>query len=128
MVCYVDTSAFLKLVVAEDESDAMQVWCAGHGPKWSSQFLLSEALRAGKRLAIPEDAMLEALDAVSLVLPSAATFAAAGRLEPARLRALDALHLATALEIGADLEGLVTYDSRMTEGARAASIPVVSPA
>ncbi len=123
-----DTSAFLKLVVAEAESDAMQVWCAGHEPKWSSQLLLSEALRAGKRLAIPEDTMLEALDAVSLVLPSPATFAAVGRLEPARLRTLDALHLATALEIGADLEGLVTYDSRMTIGARAASIPVFSPA
>jgi predicted nucleic acid-binding protein len=49
------------------------------------------------------------------------------RLQPPALRSLDALHLATALEIGDDLEGLVAYDCQLLDAARAASIEVVSP-
>ncbi|HVB52446.1 MAG TPA: hypothetical protein VND89_12005 [Acidimicrobiales bacterium] len=45
-------------------------------------------------------------------------FFAAGRLLPETLRSLDALHLATALEIGDDLEGVVVCDDRLIEGAR----------
>lgn len=43
------------------------------------------------------------------------------------LWSLDAIHLATALEIGHDLEGLVAYDVRLLDAAREASIEVVSP-
>lgn len=39
-------------------------------------------------------------------------------LEPRVLRTLDAIHLATALAAGDDLEAIVTYDGRMAEGAR----------
>jgi len=46
---------------------------------------------------------------------------------PETLRSLDALHLATAIEIGDDLEGMVVYDDRLIEAARAASITVLSP-
>jgi predicted nucleic acid-binding protein len=43
------------------------------------------------------------------------------------LRSLDALHLATALEIGDDLEALVAYDDRLIDAARAASLHVRTP-
>lgn len=49
------------------------------------------------------------------------------RLAPSALRPLDALRLATALELGNDLEGLVTYDALMAEGERNASTLVVAP-
>jgi predicted nucleic acid-binding protein len=127
MVWYLDTSAFLKLVVAEEESAAMRAWFAGNGPAWSSQALHTEALRAATRLGIDHSLIEDALDAVSLVLPAGSTFLTAGTLSPAELRSLDALHLATALELGEDLEGLVTYDQRMAAGARALSIEVVEP-
>ena len=127
MVWYIDTSAFLKLVVAEQESSAMRMWMAGSGPCWSSQLLRTEALRAGNRLGIEEEVVAETLDVVSLVAPGSSTFLAAGRLRPASLRSLDALHLATALELGNDLQGLATYDARMIEGAEVASIAVVTP-
>ena len=127
MVWYLDTSAFLKLVVAEGESGAMRAWFVGHGPSWSSQLLRTEALRAGSRLGIDHDVIEDALDAVSLVLPRTSTFLAAGTLPPPQLRTLDALHLATALELGDDLEGLLTYDDRVAAGTEALSITVVTP-
>jgi len=52
----------------------------------------------------------------------------AGTLEPSALRSLDALHLATALELGADLEGMVTYDARMARAAEASLVTVAAPA
>ena len=127
MVWYLDTSAFLKLLVAEAESDALQAWLVAHGPTWSSHLLRTEALRASLRLGIDQLAIDEALETVSLMLPAVSTFLTAGTLEPALLRSLDALHLASALELGADLEGLVTYDARLAGAATAASVIVVAP-
>jgi predicted nucleic acid-binding protein len=48
--------------------------------------------------------------------------------EPDRtLRSVDAIHLATARVLGADLDGLVTYDDRLADAARDAGVNVVSP-
>lgn len=127
MVFYLDTSAFLKLVVAEPESPAMRGWMASNGPCWSSQLLRSEAMRAARRLGVDAAIINQALDVVALVMPVPSTFVAAGRLEPPQLRTLDALHLAAALELGDDLDGLVTYDARMVEGARTAGMAVITP-
>ena len=127
MVWYLDTSAFLKLITAESESEALRSWYLAHDSIWSSQLLHTEALRAGVRLGIDNDVVEDALETVSMVLPSVTTFFAAGRLLPETLRSLDALHLATAIEIGDDLEGMVVYDDRLIEAARAASITVLSP-
>jgi uncharacterized protein len=127
VVWYLDTSAFLKLITVEEETTALRTWFTSHDSIWSSQLLYTEALRAGARLGIGTEIVEDALDAVSLVLPSATTFSTAGRLQPPSLQSLDALHLATALEIGDDLEGLVAYDSRLLDAARTASVEVLSP-
>ena len=50
------------------------------------------------------------------------------RLQPPELRTPDALHLATALSLGADLGVLITYDERLALAAHAAAVAVVSPA
>lgn len=128
MPWYLDTSAFLKLVVAEKESPAMQEWLVRNHPMWSSQLLRSEALRAGARLGIDEESVEHALGTVSLILPATSTFWTAGKLAPPTFRTLDSLHLATALELGDELDGIVTYDARMTDAARALSIRTVAPA
>jgi predicted nucleic acid-binding protein len=127
MVFYLDTSAFLKLVVSEPESTAMRGWMTSSGPCWSSQLLRSEATRAARRLGVDTAVVNQTLDVVSLVTPAPSTFLLAGSLEPPQLRTLDALHLAAALELGDDLDGLVTYDTRMIDGAQAAGIAVVTP-
>lgn len=128
MAFYLDTSAFLKLLVTEAESPAMRAWFTTDRSCWSSQILVTEALRAGQRLGLDLEGVNQALDAVSLVLPSAATFHGAGTVLPPALRSLDALHMASAMELGSDLEAVVAYDARLIESAQAAGLAVVSPA
>ena len=127
MVWYLDTSAFLKLITAESESSPLRTWFFAHEEIWSSQLLYTEALRAGARLGVEADIIEDALETISLVLPSATTFFSAGLLSTSTLRSLDALHLATALEIGNDLEGMIVYDERLASAARAASLEVIAP-
>jgi predicted nucleic acid-binding protein len=124
---YIDTSAFLKLLVAEKESPALRAWLAGHESVWSSHLLRTEALRAAGRLGVDHETIEKALAIVSLILPASTTFSTAGRLTPPGLRSLDALHLASALELGGDLEGLLTYDARMSSGAKEIAIAVLAP-
>jgi len=44
-----------------------------------------------------------------------------------RLRTLDAVHLASAQLLAADLQAVVTYDQRMEEAATALGMPVAAP-
>lgn len=67
------------------------------------------------------------LDAVTLVHVTPAVFEAGGRLDPPGLRWLDAIHLAAALDLGDDLEGLITYDDRLADAAISNGISVVAP-
>jgi predicted nucleic acid-binding protein len=127
---YVDTSALVKLVVAEAESAALVAWLddTGRDPV-SSDLARTELVRAVRR-AVP-DRLVRAravLDAVTLVELTTATFEAAGRLDPTLLRTLDALHLAVALDLGDDLEGIVTYDERLAGAARVHGVAVHAPA
>ncbi len=67
------------------------------------------------------------LAALTLLSMSSATFDRAGSVDPRELRSLDALHLAVALELGDELEGLITYDVRQGAAARAFGIDVIAP-
>jgi hypothetical protein len=127
MAWYLDTSAFLKLLTTEKESLAMREWFGAHDSLWSSQLLRTEAVRAASRLGISNDDVETALESVSLIVPSVTTFYTAGHLMPYSLRSLDALHLATALEIGDDLEGIVTYDERLISASRENSLVILTP-
>lgn len=51
----------------------------------------------------------------------------AAQLEPASLRSLDAVHLATALALGDELHALVTYDARLADAARSTGLRVSAP-
>ena len=52
----------------------------------------------------------------------------AGSLLPEDIRTLDAVHLATAQQLGTDLARIVTYDTRMRAAAEAVGLEVNSPA
>lgn len=130
MPYYLDTSALVKLVVAEAESAALLAWLGdGERVPVSCDLTRTELIRAVRRAA-PER-MVEAravLDALTLLKLTPAVFEQAGRLDPAIVRSLDAIHLAAALMLGDDLEGFVTYDERLAEAARANGVAVVAPA
>ncbi len=130
MAFYLDTSALAKLVVAEPETAALRAWLAAQDRTLvSSDLARTELTRAVRRVA-PER-MVDAhavLDGLTLLTVPASMFAAAGRLDPVDLRSLDAVHLAAALELGDDLEGLVAYDERLQRAARLNGIDVIAPA
>ena len=65
---------------------------------------------------------------VHLIRPDDTVLASATRLEPASLRVLDAIHLATALSLGPELAGMVVYDRRLASAARQAGLTVWAPA
>ena len=129
MAYYLDTSAAVKLVVQEVGSKALRTWLRKtKEPIVSSDLLRTELLRATRRGA--PDQMLQArlvLDSLVLVGLPSPLFERAGDLEPGLLRSLDALHLAAALDLGDDLDGLITYDDRLADAAEAHGILVVAP-
>ncbi|MGH2408540.1 MAG: type II toxin-antitoxin system VapC family toxin [Candidatus Limnocylindrales bacterium] len=126
---YLDSSAFVKLVVEEPESAAIRAALADRPTRRVSSMLLrTEALRSIRRLG-PEAlaAVREGLRRIDLIGMDDRILDAAGTLEPQVLRTLDAIHLATAMAVGDDLVAIVTYDARMIEGARLLGLPTTSP-
>lgn len=129
MAWYVDTSALVKLVVAEPETAALRGWLtAGERDPIACDLVRTELTRAVRLVAPDRLATARTvLDSVTLTTVTTAVFESAGRLDPAVLRSLDAIHLAAALDLGDDLEGMVTYDGRLGDAARREGIAVVSP-
>jgi predicted nucleic acid-binding protein len=124
---YLDTSALTKLVVAEPETRALRAWLKKNREPVACDLARTELIRAVRRSA--PDRLLQAravLDSLTLIEVTPAMFEQAGRLDPPVLRSLDAIHLAVALDLGDDLDGLVTYDDRLAEAAILNGIPVAA--
>lgn len=129
MAFYMDTSALVKLVVAEPETDALRSWIAGVNSELVAADLVRTELWRVVRRAVPDRALLAAqvLDSLTLVEVRASLFSQAGRLDPPELRSFDAIHLAAALDLGDDLEAMVTYDARLAQAAAVNGVTVVAP-
>ena len=126
---YLDTSAFLKLVVAEAESPALRRFLLRWPERTSAALLRTEAVRALRRSG--HDARLgdarRMLRAIRLIRLDEPLLDRAGSMDQRELRSLDAVHLAAALTVGPDLGILLTYDERLGDAARDAGLPVGSP-
>ena len=126
-ISYLDTSAAMKLVLDEQQSEALTADLAGQDDRRlvSSWLLHTEMHCAAGRH--PQDVDLKAvgtvLDSVSLIDLTRGDLLAAGTHAP--LRSNDAIHLAVALRIGAD--EIATYDGELIEQAAAAGLTVLSP-
>ena len=128
MTVYADTSALAKLVSHEGETAALRRHLHGAAVV-SSAIVRTELLRVGLRLGTTQLGAAEGvLAGVSAVTVTRARLDRAGRLSPAPLRSLDALHLATALELRDELDAFVAYDTRLLEAAAQHDLPTVSPA
>ncbi len=127
---YLDSSALLKLLHEERESAALTDWLATRSeiPVVSSELAKVEVIRACRRVkadALPNArALVSQLDLIPLT--TAVLDEAAELGEPA-LRSLDALHLASALSICADLSFFVAYDQRLSEAAATVGLESVQP-
>ena len=125
---YLDSSAIVKLAVAEPESAALRRYLRRRRSLVSSALARTEVARA--LLPLGEPAVRrgqEVLARLELIRVSDRILAAAGALLPPELRTLDAIHLATARQLGADLARLITYDARLRAAAVATSCPVSAP-
>lgn len=128
---YLDSSALLKVVRVEAETEALVDWLARHPdlPTVTSELGRVEVLRAARRAgpAAFAEAGVVLADLDMVPIDRSVQDRAAQIGEPA-LRTLDAIHLASAVALGEALTWFVAYDHRLAEAATAAGLSVVSPA
>jgi predicted nucleic acid-binding protein len=109
---YLDTSAAVKLLVEEPESAALAEYLEQTDVEVMSCLLLeTEMRRFALHYILPQAEVTAILDAISLYDMPRSLYYEAGILAGQHLRSLDALHLAAAVRLGADV--VVSYDSRM---------------
>jgi predicted nucleic acid-binding protein len=126
---YVDSSALVKLAVREPESAALRHYLVRRRPLVSSALARTEVVRA--LLPLGPDAVQrgrQVLARVDLLRINDRVLDAAGLLVPPELRSLDAIHLASAEQLGSDLRAFVTYDERLATAAAGRGFRVVRPA
>jgi predicted nucleic acid-binding protein len=125
---YVDSSALVKLVVDEPESDALRRFLRRRRPMVSSALARTEVLRAlldeGDIALARGRAMLLGVDLIRI---GDRVLSFAGSLLPATVRSLDAIHIATARLLGDELGCLVSYDERMIDAATSLGLRTASP-
>lgn len=101
---------------------------AWDGALVSSVLLEPELRRVAVRFGLGQDKCDELLEAVTLLDLDASIRRRTGSLGPTTLRALDSVHLATALALGERLAVLFAYDDRLVEAALLAGVPTNAPA
>lgn len=125
---YLDASALVKLVAREPESAALRHFLRGKHPLVASALVLAEVSRAVMHLG-PDRARRarDVVASIELIRVSDRILATAGALQPAEMRTLDAIHLATAQGLDQELARVVTYDDRMANAATSLGMSVLSP-
>jgi predicted nucleic acid-binding protein len=125
---YVDSSAIVKLAVAEPESRALRRYLSRHRPLVTSALARTEVARAlmpsGPEAVARGEIVLRR---IQLVRVNDRVLSEAGRMTPMELRSLDAIHLASARHLGSSVRQIVTYDERMADAAKASGWAVSSP-
>jgi predicted nucleic acid-binding protein len=130
----------VKLVVRDAESPALRAFLANHRRRFASRVAQVEVARALTRAGLSADRVTDAFRGVEVIELGAAVADRAARIGPGSLRALDAIHLASAAMVADEIAALVTYDARLAAaaddlerttplayGARAAGLAVVQP-
>ena len=125
---YLDSSALVKLVVAEPESDALRRQLRRERARVSCALSRVEVVRAvrphGAAAVSRARRLLRRIDLVQL---DDELLDDAGRLDGGVLRSLDAIHLAAAHTLGDELTVVITYDERMMAAARLTGLIVSAP-
>lgn len=122
---YLDSSALVKLVAEEPETDALRAFTRGRRLV-SSEIALVEVRRVARRLdAEARGAAL--LEGLVLVEIDDGILAGAVSADPEALSSLDALHLASAQFARDRIEHFVVYDARLAAAATAIGLDVAAP-
>ena len=125
---YLDSSALVKLVIAEAESSALRRYLGNEPDRTSCALARVEVLRAvrghGPAALTRARRLLQRLHLVQI---DDELVDAAAALDPRVLRSLDAIHLAAAQLFGGELTAVVTYDRRMAAAAGLIDLTVAVP-
>jgi uncharacterized protein len=125
---YIDSSALVKAVLRQPESDDLLRHLRQTRPSLIASSLLKVETTRAIRQVEPTKGLAElniALEEIVLVAVTETILRRAANLEHAPLRSLDAVHLATALDVGA--EAMIVYDRRLADAARGYGLTVLSP-
>ena len=126
---YLDSSAIVKLVVPEAETKALRELLKSWPERVSSVVARIEVERVARRIGAGAVRRARSvLSRIALVDLDEPVVRVAAALEPAELRSLDAIHLATAISLGGDLGALCAYDVRLGGAALSKTIEVLTPA
>ena len=126
MIVYVDTSAVAKALIDEVDSDAAVAALDRYGEQgrlFSSSIVITELRRAASRAGVDVAITRDALRRLSLVQVNDELLETAGDLPGLSLRSLDAIHIASAMSIDANV--FVTADIRQAVAARDAGLDVI---
>ena len=128
-VVYADASALVKAIVEEPESGAVRGYLKSKPVQLVSSKLVVVELERAVRIATAslaaEAAVVGLLAPVALIAVTDSILDRARRVEPALLRTLDAIHLATALEAGAGR--MLVYDTSLAGAAVALGMEIIVP-
>ena len=124
---YFDSSASVELAVGDPV--AADIAKLATGGLWvTCDLSRTEVVRAiARRRPAETSNAREVLHNMMIIALDKDVYEMAGRIQPARLRSLDAIHVAAALSLGDDLTAFITYDQRQAEAARLNGLHVVSP-
>lgn len=122
---FLDSSALVKLVRPEPGTEALRTFlCEPRRPLLISELAVVEVTRAARRIGLDPSEAIAVCDVVAL---RSEHLARAAALDPPLLRTLDAIHLATALDIANDLDVFVAYDERLLDAAGTHGLATASP-
>jgi predicted nucleic acid-binding protein len=124
---YLDASAILKLIVEEKETVKLERFLSGNN--CTSKISRIEVMRVINR-AIPEAAesaqrTLSKFDYVNVsesVIRIAESF-----LGLPSLRSLDTIHVASALSVSNEIDGIISFDKKMISNAQSLGLTVHTP-
>jgi uncharacterized protein len=126
---YVDTSALVKLFKAERETEAFRTALVDWPVQAASELIRVEAICTARRLD-GQDVLQRASDVLERInlipiSPEIIELATAAHTPP--LRAMDAIHLATALTMREDLGAVFVYDNDLHAAAQAHNLNPLAP-
>ena len=126
---YIDSSALVKLVAVEPESAALVAHLRDRPIQVASSIVIVEFGRTlARKTGLEGSRAVEIIDRLVLVDADRRIMDRAAGLAPAELRSLDAIHLASAIEVRDSIEAVVTYDVRLAAAARVHGFTVIAPA